>query len=467
MFMQYSVFLASSVLSVSAIGIIAELGSRLSPAAIITANISTAPRWSDYHAPQAGYVVHVAEDSDVAETVKYCNQHNRTFLAQSGGHGWANTFSMSGKDVIINMRGLNSMKLNENKTEIRIGGGVLNEELIQIAYDNGLQVLNGGCNCVGVMGATLGGGVSRNMNLYGLPADNLVSARVVTSDGSIVVASSTENEDLLWALRGAGANFGIVISAVMNAYTAKNNGTVWAGTLTFTGNKLEGFIAAMGALIMTEDMTVHWGFSHALPENQPAITAEVFFMRADVEAARTACQTLYALHPENDTTGILEYNHLNDDTIGLCEDGGRKPAWHVGLKTLDYPAFQQIWDHWVAFVEETGVDTTILVETYSGYATQQASRESASYAHRDINFYAWSLSFWEDETLDDVVEEYGREVRSLWRASSGFEQSRAYLNFAHGDEPLEEIYGESLPHLRELKSKWDPEAKFNQFFPIS
>lgn len=41
-----------------------------------------------------------------------------------------------------------------------------------------------------------------------------------------------------------------------------------------------------------------------------------------------------------------------------------------------------------------------------------------------------------------------------------------YLNFAHGDEPLEEIYGESLPRLRELKQQWDPNGRFNQFFPI-
>ncbi|PVI05760.1 FAD-binding domain-containing protein [Periconia macrospinosa] len=466
MFSKYSSLLSLFVLPVLSSDIVAELGSRLSPAAFITTNISSAPRWSEYHAPQAGYIVHVAEESDVAETVKYCNQNNRTFLAQSGGHGWANTFSMNGKEVIINMRGLNSVQLSDNKTSVRIGGGVINEEIIQVAYENGVQVLNGGCNCVGVLGATLGGGVSRFMNLYGLPADNLISASVVTSTGSVVTASSIENSDLLWALRGAGANFGIVTSAVMNAYPAANNGTVWAGSLIFTGDKLEGFIAAMGALNLTEDMTVHWGFSHALPNNGPAITAEIFFMRGDVKAAREAYQSLYALDPVSDTTRVLQYNHLNDDTIELCEDGGRKPAWHVGLKKLDYPTFQQIWDRWVEFVARTGIDTTILVETYSGYVTQSITSEHASYAHRDINFYAWSLSFWDDESLDGVVEEYGEEVRSLWRSSSGFEQSRAYLNFAHGDEPLEEIYGESLPRLKELKKKWDPEAKFNQFFPI-
>jgi len=44
--------------------------------------------------------------------------------------------------------------------------------------------------------------------------------------------------------------------------------------------------------------------------------------------------------------------------------------------------------------------------------------------------------------------------------------ANSYLNFAHGDELLEEIYGESLPRLRELKEQWDPNGRFNQFFPI-
>ena len=42
----------------------------------------------------------------------------------------------------------------------------------------------------------------------------------------------------------------------------------------------------------------------------------------------------------------------------------------------------------------------------------------------------------------------------------------SYMNFAHGDEPLEEIYGESLPRLKELKRQWDPQGRFNQWFPI-
>ena len=62
-------------------------------------------------------------------------------------------------------------------------------------------------------------------------------------------------------------------------------------------------------------------------------------MAGDAEAGRRAFQPLQDLEPDDDSTQVLAYNRLNDDTEQLCEDGGRKPGWHVGLKTLDYPAF--------------------------------------------------------------------------------------------------------------------------------
>ncbi|KAI9669063.1 MAG: hypothetical protein M1831_000655 [Alyxoria varia] len=450
--------------------LVEDLEARLSTAASVTTNISSAPRWSDYHAPQAGYIVHVAEEQDVAVTVKYCNENGVKFLAQSGGHGWADTFDMSRGDVIINMRGLNSVTVNEARDRVTVGGGAIHGEFVDAAYENGVQVLNGGCNCVGVMGSTLGGGVSRFMNRYGLPADNVISANLVTGDGQLLEVSATSHPDLLWAIRGAGANFGIVTSAVMNAYPTIDNGRVWAGELIFRSgarDKLRAFIDAVNNLHLTEDMTIHWGFIHVEPNNTPAITAEIFFMRGDVAAGRAAFRSLYDLQPDEDTTEVLDYNRLNDDTAELCETGGSKPGWHVGLQTLDYDTWLAIWDWWTEFVARTGLNnTSILVECYSNEVVREIGSEGASYPHRAINYYAWTIPAWEDPSLDQTVEQYASRVCDLWRGTSGFNQSRAYLNFAYGDEPLEEIYGESLPRLRELKREWDPECKFNQFFPI-
>jgi FAD/FMN-containing dehydrogenase len=77
------------------------------------------------------------------ETIRYCNTHGLGFLAQNGGNGWATTFDMDREDVIINLRGLKSITLNDDGDQVTMSGGVSNDELIQFAYDNSLEV----CTC--------------------------------------------------------------------------------------------------------------------------------------------------------------------------------------------------------------------------------------------------------------------------------------------------------------------------------
>ena len=292
-----------------------------------------------------------------------------------------------------------------------------------------MREVNGGCNCVGVLGSTLGGGVSRWMDKYGLPADNLIAATVATANGSLVHVSEDCNEDLLWALRGAGPNFGIVTMAVMNAFpTASGEGArYWAGELIFSGDKLEAFIEVMDELYLNENMTVHFGFSHSQDTGEPIINAEIFWMAPDAAAGREAFSALYALEPDDDTTQIYAHTHLNDDTAAFCEDGGRKPGWHTGLRRLDPAAFRDVWNFYVDFVNTTGaMNTGVLVECYSSDAIRRPGlAEGSAYAHRDINFYAMTIPIYDDPALDAAAEAYGQVVREVWRGSSGFEQSRA------------------------------------------
>jgi FAD/FMN-containing dehydrogenase len=90
---------------------------------------------------------------------------------------------------------------------------------------------------VSVIGPLLGGGHSLLQGQFGYALDNLVSARVVLADGSLVEASASKNADLFWALRGAGHNFGIVTSYVVKAYDIKTDWTVYS--LIYQQDKLE------------------------------------------------------------------------------------------------------------------------------------------------------------------------------------------------------------------------------------
>jgi FAD/FMN-containing dehydrogenase len=79
--------------------------------------------------------------------------------------------------------------------------------------------------CLNTVGPTLGGGLGVLYGIHGLLLDALVSVRLVTASGDAITVSSTENPDLFWAIRGAGANFGVVTSATYQIYDQSNEGT--------------------------------------------------------------------------------------------------------------------------------------------------------------------------------------------------------------------------------------------------
>lgn len=91
----------------------------------------------------------------------------------------------------------------------------------------------GTCSCVGMVGATLGAGVGRYQGLHGLILDALLSVRLVTATGDIITVSATEHSDLFWGLRGAGFNFGIVVSATYKIADLTNHGNVLNADLIF------------------------------------------------------------------------------------------------------------------------------------------------------------------------------------------------------------------------------------------
>lgn len=291
------------------------------------------------------------------------------------------------------------------------------------AVTNDRIAVNGGCNCVGVLGATLGGGLSRWMGHYGMPIDNVLSANIVTSTGQLIAASPSDSPDLFWAVLGAGPNFGVVTSIVMRTFPLIDNGIIWSGQLVFSGDKLRLLVEALESLVLTAEMAIFWGFS--VLQDGPMISAQISYNSADPQEGRNAFRTLYNIGPDYEASALVEYKHINDGADVRCEDGGRKPIWLTGLRNLDYPTFQVIWDEFVAFVSSTGLNgTTILVECYSNDAQREIDNGSTSYAHRDINYYAMIRFEYDDEEFDSLARPFGSRIREFWRSTSGFDQQR-------------------------------------------
>ena len=292
-------------------------------------------------------------------------------------------------------------------------------EIIDAAYGNGTQVPVGNCNCIGVLGATLGGGYGRLMGLYGFGVDNILSLNVVTSEGRAINVRP-EDTDFWWALRGAGANFAIVTSATMKAYpvpTAQNG--AWLGPLIFTEDKLETLVQAINDLDLLPPMAIFlYLATTGPPTNTPTVIAIPFYLGNETQG-RSAFSSILAIGPSVDQTSWTPYNLINAGSESLCVKGGRKPSYGALMGQLDPTTWRSIWNQFNSFLKNPGTEnTSVLVECYSLDKAMSFGDASSSYAFRSTGKYNAVVNTWySDQNLDSVAEAFGSSVRDAWRST--------------------------------------------------
>ena len=149
--------------------------------------------------------------ADVQAAVNFARNHGLRVSVRGGGHS-APGYGTNDGGLVIDMSPMKGIRVDPHSRTVRAEGGVLWRELDRETQVFGLATTGGTVSNTGIAGLTLGGGLGWLMGKHGLAVDNLISADVVTADGTFRLASATDNPDLFWALRGGGGNFGVVTS---------------------------------------------------------------------------------------------------------------------------------------------------------------------------------------------------------------------------------------------------------------
>src|SRR5437588_6769157 len=156
-------------------------------------------------------VVRAEQVADVIAAVNYARENGLDLSVRGGGHS-APGFGTNDGGVVIDLGLMRTVRVNPKAKTAVAGGGATWGDFNHATHAFGLATPGGIISTTGIAGLTLGGGIGYLTRGYGLSCDNLISADVVTADGRFVTASERENEDLFWALRGGGGNFGVVTS---------------------------------------------------------------------------------------------------------------------------------------------------------------------------------------------------------------------------------------------------------------
>src|SRR6476619_5792431 len=154
-------------------------------------------------------IAYCSDEADVAAALRYGVEHGLRIAVRGGGHNGGGLGSVD-DGLVIDLSLLRTVSVDPDTRSVRVAGGCPWADVDPATHEHGLAVPCGIISTTGVGGLTLGGGIGHLTRGYGLTIDNLLAADVVLADGRRVRASADENEELFWALRGGGGNFGVV-----------------------------------------------------------------------------------------------------------------------------------------------------------------------------------------------------------------------------------------------------------------
>jgi FAD/FMN-containing dehydrogenase len=153
-------------------------------------------------------VVHCRTPEDVQLAVRAARDCDLPLSVRGGCHDWAARALCPG--IVIDLSRMNSVVVDSDNRTARIAGGARASDVVAMTDPLRVAAVAGSFGGVGMAGFTLGGGYGALIGRFGLALDNLLAAEVVLADGRVVVANSKSEEELFWALRGGGGNFGVV-----------------------------------------------------------------------------------------------------------------------------------------------------------------------------------------------------------------------------------------------------------------
>lgn len=391
---------------------------------------------------------------DVMAAVTFAREQGLEVSIRGGGHG------VSGKAVcegglMIDLSPMKSISIDPAAMIAHAEPGVLWEEFDAATHAHGLATTGGTVGTTGIAGLTLGGGQGWLAGKYGFTLDNLLSAEVVTADGRLLKASSDENADLFWGLRGAGANFGVVTSFEYRLHPVDH---VLGGLVIYPLHSARDVLRYYREFTATEpdELTTYAGIL-TLPDGTPVIALVACYTGDLVEGERVLAPLRSFGSPVADTIAPIPYPDMQA-IIGAGYPYGRQNYWKSGLAN-------QISDEAIeTIVEYAGKMpspyTAIVIADCHG-AFSQVGKTDTAYFHRDMQYDLLILANWMDPADSDRNIQWTRDLHQAVRPCLSQGVYVNDLGDDDGDQGIRGAYGGNYQRLVELKTKYDPTNFFH------
>lgn len=411
--------------------------------------------WNAMIDRRPGAIARPRSADGVIACVQLAQKENLPIAIRGGGHNIAGR-CVCDAGLVIDFANMKGIRVDRDARTARAEPGLRWVEFDRETQAVGLATTGGTIGDTGIAGLTLGGGFGWLEGKFGMTVDNFIAADVVLADGRLVRASSGENEDLLWALRGGGGNFGVVTSFEYRLHEV--------GPAIIGGLVVHPFPRAKEALRFFRD------FLHTAPDE--LVAAAVLMTAPD---GHKACG-IAATYPGDIAEGerlvapLKKFGPPVMDVIG--------PMPYLAQQSLiDAAMPPNVLNYWKAEflrdvtddVIDAAVDafarvpspmSSILFFPIRGAASRVAP-DATAFPHRR-GFHAGVYSLWKDPAQNDQNIAW---VRQTWDAIRPLAAGGVYVNELGDDEGTDRVrmaYGVNYDRLQRIKAKYDPRNLFCQ-----
>lgn len=406
-------------------------------------------------------IARCADAADVISVVNFAREHNGMRLAvRGGGHNGAGLGSVD-DGLVIDLSLMKGVRVDPERRTVRVGGGCVWGDVDHATHVFGLATPSGIISTTGVGGLTLGGGLGHLTRKCGLSIDNLLEVDVVLADGRFVTASEERNEDLFWAVRGGGGNFGVVTSFLFRLHPIS---TVVAGPTLWPLEQAPEVMRWYRDFITgaPEDLGGFFAFLTVPPG--PPFPEELH--------NRKMCGVVWCYTgPEEKAREVF---------APVLEVG--TPALH-GVQTMPFPALQSAFDalyppghqwYWKAdFIDEISDEAIEAHMEYAEVPTMQSTmhlypidgaahrggKKETPWSYREANWGMVIAGVDPDPANREVITQWARDY---WEAIHPYSAGGAYVNMMmeEGQDRIKASYRDNYERLAEIKRRYDPDNLF-------
>jgi FAD/FMN-containing dehydrogenase len=418
--------------------------------------------WNAMIDKRPAMILRCAGVADVRRGVAFARDNDLPLAMRGGGHNIAGS-ALCDDGLVIDLSPMKSVRIDPAARRAYVEPGATLADFDHEAQAFGLATPLGINSTTGVAGLTLGGGFGWLSRKYGMTIDNLISADVVTAEGELLRASAESNEDLFWAIRGGGGNFGVVTSFEFALHSV--------GPMVYGGLVVLPFAEARDALVkyraaaaqMPDDLSV-WAVLRLAPplpflpaevHGKPVIIFPMCYTGPIANGPSAVAQVKTFGTPVGEHLGEMPYAMWQQAFDPLLAPGSRNYWKSHNLANID----DGLIDALLQSIENLPSPQCEIFFGQIGAQTQRVPVNATAYSSRDTQYAMNVHGRWEDPADDERCIAW---ARAFFEQAAPFSLGSVYVNFMTQEEAgrVADAYGPNFERLVAVKSRYDPHNLF-------